>query len=178
MRSKLAGTLVALTALATTSRAAAQPSPDAVDPGALQRDTFLDRSDTANAILGGWSAASIAVGTIMLAASDDPFVENMAIQHVVWGGIDALIVGITSIVLQQQRTEQVDRQTWIDRRNTAQTVFWVNAGLDLAYMATGAAIWLFSQDDKWKGAGSGILLQGGFLLGFDTGSAIMMGTDP
>jgi cysteine synthase B len=45
------------------------------------------------------------------------------------------------ILVPEQRDEVAPRQEWLDRRDTAETIFWVNAAPDLAYIATGGAIW-------------------------------------
>lgn len=161
-------------ALGAPATAHAQPSPEADPLAATTRDDFLAQSRVLNGVLAGWAAASIATGTVLVSTSDDPFVQQMGIQHVVWGGVDALIAGVAMIVASNWTTNVAPRDTWLDRRDTSETVFWVNAGLDVAYIATGAALWAAFDDPKAQGAGAGIVTQGSFLLGFDIVGGLVM----
>jgi hypothetical protein len=166
-------TLALALTLAAPASAHAQPSPDPEPPAAV-RDDFLDRSQMLNGVLAGWAATSIATGAVMVSASDDPFVQQMGIQHVAWGGIDALIAAVAMIVASNWSNDVEPTDTWLGRRDTSETVFWVNAGLDVAYIATGAALIAAFDDPKVRGAGAGVATQGGFLLGFDIVGALVM----
>jgi hypothetical protein len=54
-----------------------------------------------------------------------------------------------------------------------QTTLWVNAGLDVLYMASG--LYLMSRpEETWRGGGVAILIQGGFLLVFDILHALLV----
>jgi hypothetical protein len=163
--------------LPCTARAQPSPEPEPT-PASISaigaRNDFLGKSRALNGVLAGWAAASIATGAVMTTVSDDPFVQHQGIQHMVWGGVDAILAGIAAIVVSQWSNQRESEGTWIDRRNTNETVFWVNAGLDVAYVATGAILWGAFDDPKLRGAGSGIVLQGSFLLGFDTVAGIVM----
>ena len=54
-------------------------------------------------------------------------------------------------------------------RNT----LWINAGLDVLYVASG--LYLMSRSEEaWRGGGTAILVQGGFLLVFDVLHALLV----
>ncbi len=53
------------------------------------------------------------------------------------------------------------------------TTLWVNAGLDVLYVASG--LYLLSRpEETWRGGGVAILIQGGFLLIFDILHALLI----
>ncbi len=52
-------------------------------------------------------------------------------------------------------------------RFLTRTVFLINAGLDVLYIAGGAALMGLGKSDFVKGSGAGVILQGSFLLLFD-----------
>jgi hypothetical protein len=53
------------------------------------------------------------------------------------------------------------------------TTLWVNAGLDVLYLASG--LYLLSRpEETWRGGGVAILIQGGFLLVFDILHALLV----
>jgi hypothetical protein len=53
------------------------------------------------------------------------------------------------------------------------TTLWVNAGLDVLYVASG--LYLLSRpEETWRGGGAAILIQGGFLLVFDILHALLV----
>jgi hypothetical protein len=53
------------------------------------------------------------------------------------------------------------------------TTLWINAGLDVLYVASG--LYLLSRpEETWRGGGTAILIQGGFLLIFDVLHALLV----
>lgn len=53
------------------------------------------------------------------------------------------------------------------------TTLWINAGLDVLYLASG--LYLLSRpEETWRGGGTAILIQGGFLLVFDVLHALLV----
>ncbi len=51
-------------------------------------------------------------------------------------------------------------------RDSLQTVLWVNAGLDVLYLAGGAYM-MSRNEEVWRGAGLGVVIQAAFLFLFD-----------
>lgn len=121
-------------------------------------------ADTVTRRLLGWSAASIAAG-LPLAASGRPLLRGLGHQFIAWGAVDGALAlagrwAGSRPGAPPESAQQVD---------TLRRVLLVNAGLDVLYMAGGAALMLRRGQDNpyWQGAGVGIMLQGGFLLVFD-----------
>ncbi len=53
------------------------------------------------------------------------------------------------------------------------STLWINAALDVLYVASG--LYLLSRtEETWRGAGTAILVQGGFLLVFDVLHALIL----
>ncbi len=133
-----------------------------------QRDLMLT--------LAAWSAASVASGAILVSASDRDFPRYFGVQNLAWGAIDGAIA--TVALVQLARSGDGDRARpasyWEDARRTTRTVFWVNAALDVAYVTAGAILWGAGKTDALRGTGAGIVMQGGFLLGFDTTGALVI----
>lgn len=116
-----------------------------------------------------WSAASVAVG-LPLAAHQEPVRRSLGQQFVAWGAVDG------AIALAGR---------WANRRKAGpgaggaeeaklRRLLLVNAGLDVLYVAGGAALAVRrgADDPFWLGTGLGIVVQGGFLLVFDLWHAL------
>jgi hypothetical protein len=59
---------------------------------------------------------------------------------------------------------------------TLEKVFFINTGLDVAYMAAAAFLWQRGEatnDRRFVGFGQALLLQGGFLFAFDLTMALL-----
>ena len=117
----------------------------------IQRDTLVT--------LGTWSVLSIAAGGAGLALSADPFARAVATQAVAWGAIDGGIAAFGA--LQPGTIDDPAR-----RQEDLARLFGINALLDVGYLALGA--WLASSDRlEQRGHGTGVLIQGLFLLVLD-----------
>ncbi len=117
----------------------------------VQRDTLVT--------LGTWSVLSIAAGGAGLALSADPFARAIATQALAWGTIDGGIAAFGA--LQPGNVEDPAR-----RQEDLARLFGINALLDVGYLALGA--WLASSDrPEQRGHGTGVLIQGLFLLVLD-----------
>lgn len=107
-------------------------------------------------VLAGWAVASVAVGA---ALSASPRTRGLGRQTAAWGAVDGAIA-------------------WVGARNRARRgptdparlrrVLLVNAGLDVGYLAAGAALF---RSGRWRGDAVAVLVQGGFLLVLDTATA-------
>jgi carboxylesterase len=118
-----------------------------------------------------WSVLSILTGVVLwvndlrLAADS----QGLGLQFVLWGAIDALIAlfglrGLSAKIRQVPNLAQAEKDTTRLRR-----LLWLNTGLDVLYVAGGAALLLtVGQADAFaRGSGTGILIQGAFLFFFD-----------
>ncbi len=120
-------------------------------------------------VLGSWALANIATGGIQTFREEGSrtYFHQM---NAAWNVVNLAIAGFgyygavtadTALTLYKSISEQ----------QSIESILLFNAGLDLAYMAGGA--WLIEKardnkrQDRLKGYGQSIILQGGFLLVFD-----------
>jgi len=110
-----------------------------------------------------WALASVLIGVVLLVAGDD-FWRGFGLQAALWGLIDALIALVALRSARRDGTAGEDARATRIRR-----ILWLNAGLDLAYIAIGAGLVAIAGDANpfLAGNGWGIAVQGGFLLVFD-----------
>lgn len=118
-----------------------------------------------------WSAVSVLVFTLTV-FSANPFLRGLGIQFFVWGIIDAAIAYFGAKTSARKRSglsdtasaeSEAKESRWLER------ILWVNTGLDVFYVLGG--VWLMqtwgAESVLWKGHGSGVVIQGGFLFLFD-----------
>jgi hypothetical protein len=108
-----------------------------------------------------FSALSVGTGTVML-FSPVAWVRDFGVQNVVWGAIDGAIAWWGLQEIARKRDRPLDARE--ERSNLIRTL-WINAGLDVAYIAGGA--FLARQPARF-GHGVGVMTQGSFLLLFDS----------
>lgn len=131
-------------------------------------------SDTLQAIerahllrVGAWGAASVLVGTLLLALvaarrGRAPLLFQFALQTAAWGAVD---VALAAWGLRALAPRDYAAATRLDR------LLWLNAGLDVGYVAAGVtlatAAWTLGRRMGGVGAGLGVILQGVALLLLD-----------
>lgn len=122
-----------------------------------------------------WSALSIVVGTALLFAA--PFWRGVGVQALVWGVIDAAIAGFGLLTLQRKlKRPDANHPDVLSReaRNLRRLLL-INAGLDVLYIVAGVVVLYTFTTEFARGNGVGIIVQGGFLLLFDTFYAYRVG---
>lgn len=115
-----------------------------------------------------WSALSIIGGSFLFFLT--PFWRGVGMQALVWGGIDAAIAGFGLLQLRRKRGRpDADKPETLTReaRSLRRTLL-INAGLDVLYVVGGIVVSVNFEADFARGNGVGIIIQGGFLLLFDT----------
>lgn len=143
--------------------AGARPS----QPGGFYRFQRL-----AGSALLGWGAANVAAGAAGLALAN-PVLRQVGLQALVWGAIDALIALAGRRAAARQEAQGADSQTQARR---FRTIVLANAALDVGYVAAGLAlIRRAAARPERAGMGLGMLLQGLFLLLFDSALALLAG---
>lgn len=120
-----------------------------------------------------WSGLSIAAGLGLLLAS--PFWQGVGVQAVGWGLADAAIA-LFGTWITRRRTARLDPLApgvEAQEARSLRRLLRINAGLDVLYVLGGAALALTlgAGHPFWRGTGWGIILQGTFLLLFDTAHA-------
>ncbi|SDP63830.1 hypothetical protein SAMN05660199_04451 [Klenkia soli] len=107
-------------------------------------------------VLGGWAAASVAVGGVLAAV---PRTRGFGRQTAAWGAVDGAIAAVGA----RNRRRRGPTDPARLRR-----VLLVNAGLDVGYLALGAVL---LRTDRWRGDGAAVVVQGAFLLALDATAA-------
>ncbi len=99
-----------------------------------------------------------------------PFWRGVGVQGLVWGIIDAAIAGFGLAQLRRKQG-QPDANTpdacAREARSLRRTLL-INAGLDVLYVIGGVIVLTNLATEFARGNGVGIIIQGGFLLLFDT----------
>ncbi|MCU0648009.1 MAG: hypothetical protein MUF00_08440 [Gemmatimonadaceae bacterium] len=107
-----------------------------------------------------WAAASIVVGTALLAlrarqGDTAPLVRHLAIQTIAWGVVDAAIAGVA---WPQLTLRDYASALALDR------FLWLNIGLDAGYVGVGLTLalcgWRLGRRLGLVGAGVGVIIQG------------------
>lgn len=164
--------ITGITLLAISPRASADASP--AERAKAARTAYLHDQRDLMVALSAWSAGSIALGGVTALREPDPFPRFAALQFVAWGLINGAIAGTS--FYSASRAEQLERSEayWRDERTNLSRVFFINAALDVAYVAVGSAIWAAGKTPAVRGTGAGIVVQGGFLLVFDSLGGVAM----
>jgi hypothetical protein len=130
-------------------------------------DTFLlfERGHLVRLLL--WAASSVTAGTAILALlavrrDRSPLIEHFAIQSLAWG---ALELAFGAVAWRSLAERDLAAATRLDR------LLWLNAGLELGYVAVGATLaltgWLLGRRLGAVGAGIGVMVQGLALASLD-----------
>jgi hypothetical protein len=129
-------------------------------------------------VLGGWALTNLAVGAVGTALAQDERVRWVFLGSLLWNTVNLAlsVVGLAT----QWKTDPAafDARQSLQASSSTSTVYWVNAGLDLAYLGTAAFLWQRGEvtaDARMVGIGQALLVQGGFLLVFDVVMALLQG---
>ena len=139
-------------------------SAQVLDPGAATEARHL-------AIMGGWSAANLVGGTTGYVLADDPQWRNFHGTNAAWNVVNGAIVAAGALGLNRRRDGFETPEALAKHQRGLQTSLAINIGLDVAYVGTGAALMALgasNERDDLRGMGQSLILQGGFLLVFDS----------
>jgi len=125
-------------------------------------------------VLGGWAVGSMVWGGIGWASSKtDGSHKYFHQMNLAWGAINGLLAGL-SFVGGKKMDRTLSFSESVKAQRSTEKLYLINAGLDLAYIGGGAWLVQKSKTDNAKnpaqleGFGNSILIQGGFLLLFDS----------
>lgn len=123
-----------------------------------------------------WALLSILSGAAMLWRGS-AFLRGVGEQFVGWGGVNLAIAifGLVGARRRAQDPETMQPDALERERTRLVRLLWINAALDVLYILGGrrAMIAKGAQDERWRGRGLGIMIQGGFLLFFDVYHALI-----
>lgn len=134
-------------------------------------------------VLGGWSVVNIGTGLILQAneTGEDRYFHQM---NAIWNGVNLLIAGIGYIGANRADPNSYTLAQTVNDYHKTQKILIFNAGLDLAYVTAGFYLIELSKSrgtitaqNKAKGWGKSIVLQGGFLFLFDMTTAFLLSAD-
>lgn len=121
-------------------------------------------------VLGGWGAANAVGGGIGWATSSGQ-TKYFHQMNTIWGAINCGVAALGYTGAQKGKGVPMTAEESLKAQKKMEKIFLVNGVLDLAYV--GGGIYLNQRgnnknDDKLKGYGSSIIMQGAFLLLFDS----------
>ena len=136
------------------------------------RRTQLDQRGLA--VLGAWGAGNLLVSGIG-ASQTEGSAHYFHQMNIGWGAVNLALAGVGYVAARHAaRQPQSDRAGMVRSQLKTENLYLFNAGLDVAYLATGVYLLEKSRNptasgspDRWQGYGQSLLLQGGFLLLFD-----------
>lgn len=150
------------------------PMTGAHEVGAEQVRQFnqerIDRNRRALKVLLGWAATNVAVGVPAAIASEgrqQHFFEMTA----AWNVVNGAIAGAGLVGMSREDPGQGDLWEAVGASHSLEKVLALNVGLNMAYIAAGGFLWergLRTESDRLRGYGPAMMIQGGFLLGFDS----------
>lgn len=125
---------------------------------------------TGMTVLGSWSAANIATGLVFRSQTEgtDRYFHEM---NAIWGTVNLGIAAAGYFSARSMQEPQSALELYREQSKLDKTLLF-NAGLDLAYIATGFYLTERAKNEtanysKLKGYGNSVIMQGAFLLIFD-----------
>ena len=136
------------------------------------REVLMSRGLT---VLGLWALGNLLISGYYLAQSDRRYPpHHFHGMNVMWGAINAGLAAWSVLHLHTTSTPPgLTISTFLSDQLSLERIFLFNAGLDVAYVATGfylvarAAVPATPRPARLLGFGRSLWLQGGFLLLFD-----------
>jgi hypothetical protein len=113
--------------------------------------------------------ASVVAGGALLAFADAAAARAFGLQCLVWGAIDGAIALAGAVALRRAHARGAvdDPARAAPERRRLRRLLWINAGLDVGYVAVALLMLALWRTPEGLGHGLGVAVQGGFLLGFD-----------
>jgi hypothetical protein len=128
--------------------------------------------------LGAWAVGNLAVGTIAAVRSNDEREAWLHLGNALWNTVN-LGLAVAGLATQWQADPRsFDAKQSLRESSSSATIFGVNAGVDVGYLATGAFLWqrgLGNGDARMVGIGQALVLQGAFLFVFDVVMGVLQG---
>lgn len=128
------------------------------------------RTLRAMSVLLGWSVANIGVGTVGYFQSEGA-TRHFHEMNVGWNVVNAAIAGFGLFGALRDRPGEGNAIESLDEGRHLEKILLLNMGLNVAYIATGAYLWergIHRESERLRGYGPSLIVQGGFLLLFDT----------
>lgn len=127
-------------------------------------------NQTAMWILGSWAAGNMITGGISMGKTEGS-VRHFHEMNLMWNTVNLGIATFGLLTSASETGISMDQAIKVHRK--MEKILLINSGLDLAYIAAGGYMIHRSRtdtrhSDMLSGYGKSVMLQGGFLLAFDT----------
>lgn len=121
-------------------------------------------------VLGGWAVTNIAVGTAgyFNSTGSRKYLHQM---NAAWNVVNLAIAGVALYQYAQADPASLSFSESLSEAQSIENILLLNIGLNVGYMATGGYLWergIRKSSDRLTGYGQSLLVQGGFLLLFDS----------
>ena len=121
--------------------------------------------------LGTWSSINLVGSAIGWAVSKEESTKYFHQMNVMWNTVN-LGLSIPGYIKAHKGNNELSLFKTLNEQRKTETIFLINAGIDLAYISSGLLLKNKSstdlnKEDQLKGYGNSIILQGSFLLLFD-----------
>lgn len=131
--------------------------------------------------LNTWAVGNIAYGTVanFQTSGEAKYFHQM---NAGWNIVN-LAIGVPGIIGAYKAPKEMNFEETYKFQRRMETIYLVNAGLDVAYMTGGLAMRLHGKNQtdemaaRWKGYGSSLIFQGGYLFAHDLAMFILLKTN-
>jgi len=132
----------------------------------------IDLNTKAMYVLAGWSVTNIAIGTLGYFSSSNSGSRKYFHQmNAAWNIVNLGIAGLALYQYGQADPASFSFAESLSEAQSIENILMLNIGLNVGYIATGGYLWergLRKKSDRLTGYGQSLILQGGFLLLFDS----------
>ncbi len=131
----------------------------------------LNINKTGMLVLGSWAATNIALSPV-LASREEGWKRSFHQMNGYWNGVNLVIAGLGYLNALNGDSAGLGFSESLKEQHSIEKILLFNAGLDLGYIAGGLYLNERAKNsaknqDRFKGFGRSIMLQGGFLFVFD-----------
>lgn len=127
-------------------------------------------NQTGMKVLGGWALANIAIGSVGFYKTKGA-TKYFHQMNIFWNVVNLGITTAGFYGAKDASNKQYSTEQSISEQHKTERILLINAGLDVAYMAGGWYLnrrGIIKSSDRLHGYGNAIILQGAFLLLFDS----------
>jgi len=133
----------------------------------------LRMNTTANGmeILGAWGLVNTGGSALGWANSATPQARYFYQMNTIWGSVDFLTALLGYTGTKNMSNKNLSAAEILKQQERIEKIFKINSYFDIAYLGAGAYLTIAGNSrnsDQMKGYGESVILQGGFLLIFDS----------
>lgn len=131
----------------------------------------IQTNTTGMVLLGSWGAVNVAGGLSGYFIASDKEWQAFHGMNAIWGAVNGVIAVGGYIGARKEVGKDFTAETAYERFRSGKRLYLINAGLDVLYIGTGAALTAWAPQSNnnpmWSGFGKSVMLQGVALLIFD-----------